>query len=61
MSSTPPPCIKEEAEMLVPREPDAPGAFGQPKISILAGERAQMTPTGIEPMDLPNGAYGAGV
>ena len=48
-------------ELDVPREPDAPGAFGQPKISIPAGERAQMTPAGIEPMDLPRRAYEAGV
>ena len=37
----------------VPREPDALGAFGHPKISIPDGERAEMTPPGIEPTTLP--------
>ena len=34
-----------------------PGAFGHPKISIPAGERAQMTPPGIEPADFPRWGY----
>ena len=36
----------------VPREPDALGTFGHPKISIPDGERAQMTPPDIEPTTL---------
>ena len=44
-----------------PSEPDAPRAFNHPKISIPGGERAQMTPSRIQPATLPRAASEAAV